>query len=164
MASKFLITKNVLILYDEYVIQTRSSSPVADVLPFREWVYSKLETVKKKEEVKQSTHPKLKFLEFIYLTQEEYGNLISGYGLEKVKELIARMNDYIGSKWDKYKSHYFTALSRFTQKWVKRIDIQKELPPKPEVKVEKEYVPMTPEQREEAKAKLLSFRNKYGST
>jgi hypothetical protein len=36
--------------------------------------------------------------------------------------LIARMNWYIGSKWDKYKSHYHTALNWFAQKGIKKIE------------------------------------------
>lgn len=149
MASRYVITKNVLSEYDEYVLEIRASSPVAVVTPLRERISLKLIDIKKD---KTKTIPdKLKFLEFVYLTQEEYGNLITWYGLDKVKDIIQRMNDYLWSKGDKYKSHYHTILSWFNQKGIKRIDTQKIIPEKPEAKVEKVYVPMTLEQREEAK-------------
>jgi hypothetical protein len=70
--------------------------------------------------------------------------------LDKVKDIISRMNDYVGSKGDKYKSHYHTILSWFNQKWVKRIDTHKEFAQKA-IKEEKVYKPMTDEEREQAK-------------
>lgn len=157
MASKYLITKNVLTEYDGYVIDTRASSPVAEIIPLREWIASKLISIRKKESGK-TTLSKIKFLEFVYLTQEEYGNLITGYWLDAVKDIIARMNDYLWSKWDKYKSHYHTILTRFNKKWIKRIDQVKELPQKPEPIPEKEYVPMTDEQKQQAKEIMLKAR------
>jgi hypothetical protein len=70
MASKYLITKNVLLEYDEYIIDVRASSPLAEVQPLRDWVAFKLLDIKKD---KTKTKPdKLKFLDFIYLSQEEY--------------------------------------------------------------------------------------------
>ena len=46
--------------------------------------------------------------EFVYLTNQEYEKLISGYGETVTKEYINKLNDYIGAKGVKYKSHYHT--------------------------------------------------------
>lgn len=155
---RYTVTRNVLKEYDEYVLELRSSSPVAEVTPLREWIASKVIDLKKD---KTKTKPdKIKFLEFVYMTEPEYANLITSYGTNKVKDIIQRLNDYIGSKGDKYKNHYRTILTWFRQKGINPIVQQKDIPEKPEVKESKPYIPMTPEQREEAKQKLLSFRNR----
>jgi hypothetical protein len=54
---------------------------------------------------------KIKYLEFVLLTPEEYTKLIVDFGQEGADDYIARLNDYIGSKGDKYKSHYHTILN-----------------------------------------------------
>lgn len=87
---------------------------------FIEWVKQNLVAVKQKA-IKQTTQ-KTKHLNFVYLFDSEYNQLIEWYWESKVKDLIARMNDYIGSKWDKYKSHYHTALSWFNQKGIKKLE------------------------------------------
>lgn len=58
---------------------------------------------------------KCKYMEYVYLTNEEYKKLIEKYGEVNVKEFIENLNDYIGSKGKKYKSHYYTILS-----WAKK--------------------------------------------
>ena len=52
-----------------------------------------------------------KFLDFVYLTSDEYVKLAVRYGNVGVKEKIAELNDAIGSKGYKYKSHYHTILA-----------------------------------------------------
>ena len=54
---------------------------------------------------------KRKFLEFVLLTDEEHEKLISQFGKTEALEWIERVNEYVGSKGKKYKSHYFTILS-----------------------------------------------------
>jgi hypothetical protein len=54
---------------------------------------------------------KEKFLEFVYLTQDEYEKLIAQYSEPVIKEIITRLNNYIGSTGAKYKSHYYTLLN-----------------------------------------------------
>lgn len=71
-----------------------------------------------KEEVKEVKKQvkkveKNKFLDFIKLTDEEHIKLIETYWEVKVNKMMQRLNDYIWSKWDKYKSHYFTMLNWF---------------------------------------------------
>lgn len=61
------------------------------------------------EEVKEK-EVKIKYLEFVYLTEKEHKKLIDTFGQSKTEEYIRRLNDYIGSKGKKYKSHYHTIL------------------------------------------------------
>ena len=48
------------------------------------------------------------FLEFVYLTNQERTTLVERFGEAETKEKISRLNDYIGAKGTKYKSHYHT--------------------------------------------------------
>ncbi len=54
---------------------------------------------------------KISYLDFVFLTEEEHKKLIDKLGKDKTKEMIKRLNNYIGSKGKKYKSHYFTILN-----------------------------------------------------
>lgn len=51
---------------------------------------------------------KQSYSEFVFMTSEEYGKLLDEYGPSKTQEMIDRLNDYIGSKGAKYRSHYHT--------------------------------------------------------
>lgn len=124
MANRYLITNNVLKEYDEYVIKERMMT--IEPLWLREWIYKKMEVIDKTKKLEKETNPKKKFLDFVYLYDYEYDKLVEDYWEIKVKDLIARMNWYIGSKWDKYKSHYHTALNWFAQKWIQKISKKEE--------------------------------------
>jgi len=65
---------------------------------------------KKKEKYKGEIirGEKQKFLDFVYLYPDEYQKLISEIGQNQTDEYIQRLNDYIGAKGIKYKSHYHT--------------------------------------------------------
>jgi len=54
---------------------------------------------------------KRRYLKFVELTDKEYQELSSQLGEEKTKEMIERLNNYIGSTGKNYLSHYFTILS-----------------------------------------------------
>ncbi|WP_212930109.1 DNA-binding protein [Shouchella clausii] len=60
------------------------------------------------------------YLDFVKLTEEEREKLIKKFGSVKTDDLIEQLNNYIGSKGDKYKSHYYTLLN-----WAKRDGIKK---------------------------------------
>jgi hypothetical protein len=92
MASKYLITKNVLQEYDERTIGKQ------DTINFKERLYQRLSIVKEKKEAKKEEQPKIKYLEFVLLTRVEYDTLIEWYGTKNVLNIIQRLNDYIGSK------------------------------------------------------------------
>lgn len=78
---------------------------------------------------------KKKYLDFVYLTDEEYAKLVEIFGEEKAKEEIAKLNNYIGSSWRKYQSHYYTI--RSWNPWVKEKEVVIEQPliPKTEAKI-----------------------------
>jgi hypothetical protein len=60
---------------------------------------------------KNNNKDKQLFLEFVYLTDDEYGKLLDKFGEQGVKDRIEKLNNYIGSKGTKYKSHYHTILT-----------------------------------------------------
>ena len=59
--------------------------------------------------------PKNLHLEYVYLTQDQHTSLINRFGEKYTTEMIDRLNNYIGSKGVKYKSHYHTILN-----WAKK--------------------------------------------
>jgi len=52
-----------------------------------------------------------KYLDFVMLTKEQYNSLIEKFGQGKAVDYMERLNNYIGSKGNKYKSHYHTILN-----------------------------------------------------
>jgi len=54
---------------------------------------------------------KVKYLNNVYIYDSEYKKLIEQLGEAKTNEMIKKLDLYIGSKGDKYKSHYFTILN-----------------------------------------------------
>lgn len=66
---------------------------------------------------------KNKHLDSVYLTTAEYKSLIKRYGKKESDSFIEDLDNYIGSKGKRYKSHYKTLLGWMKQKKVK------ELPP-----------------------------------
>jgi len=52
-----------------------------------------------------------RYMDFIFLTEEEYEKLVKQFGAEGLSEKIAALNDYVGSTGRKYKSHYHTILN-----------------------------------------------------
>jgi len=63
---------------------------------------------------------KIKYLDFVYLTKEEYNKLVRKYGEDNAGDLIHRLNNYIGSKGkDKYASHYYALLN-----WARRDELE----------------------------------------
>jgi len=63
-----------------------------------------------------------KHLDFVFLSKIEHQKLVEKFGEARTAERIAALNDGIGSKGYKYKSHYHTILS-----W-ERLRKTKELP------------------------------------
>ena len=64
------------------------------------------------KDIKKEKIIKKKFLEFVELTEEEYQKLVDKFWTRWTDERIEKLNNYIWSTWKKYKSHYFTILSR----------------------------------------------------
>lgn len=62
-------------------------------------------------ETKTEQRHKDKYMDFVFLSKEEHQKLIERFGELGVSERIAALNEGIGSKGYKYKSHYHTILS-----------------------------------------------------
>ena len=54
--------------------------------------------------------PKQKYGEFVFLTEKEFEALKTRFGETEAGDWISRLDNYIGSKGKKYKSHYKTIL------------------------------------------------------
>jgi len=71
--------------------------------------------ISKKEDKKLKTaipkEDKETFLQFVKLTKTEVKKLIEKMGQYNTDEYIERLNNYVGSKGKKYKSHYYTILN-----------------------------------------------------
>jgi hypothetical protein len=111
----------------------------------------KLREVKLREEKE-----KRKFLEFVFLTEEEHQKLIEKFGEKVTQEKIEILNLGIGSKGYKYKSHYHTIL-----KWDKtEKEIKPTQPQAPILKPFKAPDPMSEEERARTKAMISETMEK----
>ncbi len=98
---------------------------------------------------------KRKFLDFVYLSNQEYNKLLEDYWDRTVKMFIDRLNGYIGQIGEKvahkkYVSHNHTIRNRINKDWIKSFK-DKPKPVQEEVKPQKE---MTAEDRIKAKEML----------
>jgi hypothetical protein len=66
---------------------------------------------RKRKESKEKETSKTKYLDFVLLTQDQYQKLCDEFTKLGADEKIKNLNLYIGSKGDKYKSHYHTILN-----------------------------------------------------
>ena len=86
-----------------------------------------IERIKKDIEIKENNKEiKKKYLENVLLTDDEYEKLVEKYGKWVIERKIEDLNNYIGSKWKKYKSHYFTILERLRREWAKPLEKKQE--------------------------------------
>lgn len=69
------------------------------------------EKPKKRGRKKKAPVPKVKYAEFVSMTEEEYNKLVTKYGEEKTKRAIEILDNYKGSKGKKYVSDYRTILN-----------------------------------------------------
>jgi len=60
------------------------------------------------------------YLEFVKLSDDEYGKLNSKYDKSDIDSYIETLNNYMGSKGKQYKSHYYTILN-----WMRKENIPK---------------------------------------
>lgn len=81
------------------------------------------EKIKIKENIKEKPVKK-KYLEFVYLTDDEYSKLLNIFWQAKLDQAIENLNNYIGSKWKHYDSHYYTIRKR-NQDYIKEIEKRK---------------------------------------
>ena len=74
--------------------------------------------------VKNDKNEKKVYGEFVRLTEEEHQKLTERLGQALTTDYIERLDNYIGSKGKKYKSHYHTILS-----WVRKDEAQRKPEP-----------------------------------
>lgn len=51
---------------------------------------------------------RIKFLDFVLMTKDEHQKLLDRFGQEMTNDYMERLNNHIGSKGRRYKSHYYT--------------------------------------------------------
>ena len=73
----------------------------------------------------ESREEKSRYIEFVQLTKREYDKLIEIFGKKTTEEYIQRLNNYIGSKGKRYKSHYHTILTWADKDKAKPTEAQK---------------------------------------
>ncbi|MFH1212409.1 MAG: DUF1376 domain-containing protein, partial [Candidatus Woesearchaeota archaeon] len=61
---------------------------------------------------------KIKFLDFVLLTEEEHAKLIQKHGEQKLNRMLEKLNNHIGAKGDKYKSHYYV-MNGWVAEWAR---------------------------------------------
>ena len=139
-ASKNTISRNVSVLVEKWFIyidvnqnyQRKLTLVKNDEGDTQKWVWGDTQkwvdnntttntTNEKKENLKR------KYLEFVYLTDKQYNDLIDSYGVRVIDNEIANLNNYIWQNWkDKYKSHYHTILNRLRRAWIKELPKKQE--------------------------------------
>ena len=63
------------------------------------------------DKIREETDAKAKYLDCVFLLDEEVDKLIDQFGQKGFQNRIQTLNDYIMSKGKKYKSHYHTILN-----------------------------------------------------
>ncbi|SHK45968.1 phage replisome organizer N-terminal domain-containing protein [Tepidibacter formicigenes] len=69
---------------------------------------------------KENKKKKIKYAEFVSMTEDEYNKLIEKHGEESTKKMIEILDNYKGSKGKKYKSDYRAILSWVVDKVVSK--------------------------------------------
>ena len=73
-----------------------------------------------KDKDKEEDKEKEKYIKYVFLSKNEYQSLTDKFGKKNTDTYIESLNDYIGSKGKKYKSHYHTLRT-----WMRRDKIYK---------------------------------------
>jgi hypothetical protein len=91
-----------------------------------------------KENIEETSIQKTQYLEYVYLTEEEYQKLINRYSEELIKDKIESLNNWIGEnpndKKRKKSSHYHTILNWFKMEEKKKAQNNINQPKKPQYK------------------------------
>lgn len=70
----------------------------------------------KDKEGESEGEKKIKYAEFVFMTEKEYQTLVEKYGSKTTKQMIEVLDNYKGSKGKKYKSDYRAILSWVVEK------------------------------------------------
>ena len=107
-----------------------------------EYDLSKARACRKKcERAKLLNSNKKRYLDYVYLTDEEYNKLLELFWKEKLSRELLKLNEYIGSKWVKYESHYHT-IRNWNQDFIatKQPSLFNEKTPKTKVNINKDKI------------------------
>lgn len=63
-----------------------------------------------KKKSRPTVKKKQRFGEFVLMTPDQYQLLVERFGAADADDRIARLDEYLGSRGDRYKSHYHTIL------------------------------------------------------
>lgn len=115
----------------------------------------------KKENINNKQEEKRKFLDFVFLAENEHARLLETFGDSNTKKYIDRLNWYIWQIGEaqarkKYVSHYFTIRNRANKDWLQK------LKPKEKI-IEQKQKQMTPDEIEQARKKMQEIRQKFTS-
>lgn len=92
-----------------------TTEPAATPQQNRQQTDNKTDTINNEKNKKNDNNGKNKnkkrFFEFVLLTDDEYKKLLDKFGKQDAIRRIENLNNYIGSKGTKYKSHYHTILN-----------------------------------------------------
>jgi len=97
-----------------------------------------------------------KYLDFVLLTKKEHTTINNLFGIGQTKALIERLNNYIGSKGKKYKSHYFTILNWAGKDGIRKQQITKVSDPT------KDFKEPSDEDRKKISALVQETKEKIG--
>lgn len=88
------------------------------------------------EKPKENKKPKIKYNDFVFMTEEEYGKLVAELGESGAKECIDILNNYKGSKGKTYKSDYLAirswVIDKYKEKKAKALSLQFRQSPLPQ--------------------------------
>jgi hypothetical protein len=93
-----------------------------------EWTTDKQEVEVKDKVIKENN--KRKYLDYVYLSDEEYKKIQDRYGIKVLHEFIRRVDNWI---WERpnlknrqWRDHYRTILNRINKEWIKELPTKQE--------------------------------------
>lgn len=93
-----------------------------------EWTTDKQEVEVKDKVIKENN--KRKYLDYVYLSDEEYKKIQDRYGIRVLHEFIRRVDNWIwekpNSKNRQWRDHYRTILNRINKEWIKELPTKQE--------------------------------------
>ena len=87
-------------------------------------IKTKQNEVEEEVEYKRNIKEKKTYSDFVKLTDEEYSKLLALLWKQKLDASIENLNNYIGSTWKNYKSHYYT-IRKWNQDYIKELESRK---------------------------------------
>jgi len=104
MACKLCKRKSIIVFSELMLVNPEEMG----INPEETSINSEFSTQRKGKERKEKE--KKKYNEFVFLSDDEHNNLVARFGKQGTEQRITKLDNYIGSKGKKYKSHYHTIL------------------------------------------------------